>query len=87
MTILVVVVVFFCSKLVEFFHVAFISVEKHCPVYFLFLLGLFSFLRNNVCEKKNTYPRGIFLSNAKQIRNLLCFAEQQNQRSVTLGTC
>ena len=55
MTILVVVVVvfLFCSKLVEFFHVAFISVEKYCPV--LFFAG-FIFLRNNVRKKKKHLP-------------------------------
>ena len=65
---------------------AFISGEKHCPVFF-FSLGFSSFLRNDVCEKKHAYPRGIFLLNAKQIRNFLCFAEKRNQRRVTLAAC
>ena len=43
MTILVVFVS--CSKLAEFFHVAFIAVEKHHPVFFAGLLFVFEILR------------------------------------------
>ena len=51
MTILVVFVS--CSKLAEFLHVAFISVEKHHPVFFFFSLVCSSFSRYYVC--KNLY--------------------------------
>ena len=38
-----------CLKLAEFWHVGFVSPEKHCSE--VFLLGCFSFSRNNVCKK------------------------------------
>ena len=42
------VVFFSCSKLAEFLHVAFISVEKHHPVFFSLVCS--SFLRYYVCK-------------------------------------
>ena len=39
-----------CSKLAECLHVAFISVEKHCPVIFFGWVAL-CFKKNKVCKK------------------------------------
>ena len=47
-----------CSKLAEFLHVAFISVEKHYPVFFPLVCSSFS--RYYVC--KNLYLFNFLLS-------------------------
>ena len=66
MTILVVLVS--CYKLAEFLHVAFISVEKHHPVFF-FPLVCSSFLRYYVCKQPSVFQAASFgdlLLNEKQ---------------------
>ena len=65
MTILVVIVSF--SKLAEFLHVAFISVEKHHPVFFSLVCSLFS--RYYVCKQRSAFQAASFgdlLLNEKQ---------------------
>ena len=65
MTILVVFVS--CSKLAEFLHVAFISVEKHHPVFFSLVCSSFS--RYYVCKQPSVFQAASFgdlLLNEKQ---------------------
>ena len=65
MTILVVFVS--CSKLAEFLHVAFISVENHHPVFFLLVCSSFS--RYYVCKQRSVFQAASFgdlLLNEKQ---------------------
>ena len=65
MTILVVFVS--CSKLAEFLHVAFISVEKHHPVFFSLVCS--SFLRYYVCRQRSAFQAasvGDLLLNEKE---------------------
>ena len=65
MTILVVFVS--CSKLAEFLHVAFISVEKHHPVFFSLVFSSFS--RYYVCKLCSAFQAASFgdlLLNEKQ---------------------
>ena len=50
---------FFCSKLAEFLHVAFISVEKHRPVSF-FMLVCTSFSRYYVCKQPSVFQAASF---------------------------
>ena len=65
MTILVVFVS--CSTLAEFLHVAFISVEKHHPVFFS--LDCSSFSRYYICKQHSAFQAASFgdlLLNEKQ---------------------
>ena len=65
MTILVVFVS--CSKLAEFLHVAFISVEKHHPVFFSLVCSSFS--RYYLCKQCSAFQAASFgdlLLNEKQ---------------------
>ena len=48
-----------CSKLAEFLHVAFISIEKHHPVFF-FLLVWSSFSRYYVCKQPSVFQAASF---------------------------
>ena len=81
MTILVVFVS--CSKLAEFLHVAFISVEKHYPVFFSLVLSSFS--RYYVC--KNLYLLSRQHVTAKTVISLKILQNIDLLQRATLKKC